>query len=88
MPVAEDATMLRECQCHGTSELCAAWALGVSGVAGRGSTVPDSHSNSFVSICCCPSLVLLVLVLVLVLVLASVPSTCSLVSSVLWCLSG
>jgi hypothetical protein len=58
---AEDVTMLREC--HG--ELCA--VLGVSGVAGRGSMVPDSPSSSSVSGLCRPSLVLLVLVLVLVL---------------------
>ena len=74
----EDVTsMLRECPAGG--ELCA--ALGVSGVAGRGSTVPDSASSSSVSVLCRPSLG----PLVLVLVLALVPSTCSLV---FWCFFG
>jgi hypothetical protein len=73
--------MLRECHVH--DGLCVARALGVSGVVGRGSMVPDSPSSS-VSVWCRPLLVLLVLVLVLGLVL--VPSTCSLVSSVLLCI--
>jgi hypothetical protein len=73
--MGEDVTML--CGCHGG--LCAARALGLSGVAGCGSTVPDLPSSSSVSVWCRPSLIL-------VLVLVLVPSTCSLVSSVLWCL--
>lgn len=48
--------MLREC----FGELCA--VLGVSGVAGRGSTVPDSSSSSSVRGFCPSSLALPVLV--------------------------
>jgi hypothetical protein len=73
--MAEEVIMLREC--HG--ELCA--VLGVSGVAGHESMVPDLPFSSSVIGLCCLSLVLLVLILVLALV----PSTWSSVSSVFWC---
>ncbi|KAF8500406.1 hypothetical protein F5888DRAFT_1681912 [Russula emetica] len=84
---AEDVIMLRrECRCCQSScfaescvgELLCAAALGVSGVMGRGSTVPDSPStSSSVRVSCPLSLVLVVLVLVLV----AVPSTWSSVLS-------